>query len=1572
MSVQANRVRELSYSAPLISNIRQILTGLQGFDSMAREIIQNADDAGAENIRFDITDEALIVWNDAEFLSCGLDSDECPWSNEGIPSLGRRKACDFHAISKVGSGNKYNQPGLIGRFGIGFISVYQLTDQPTIRSGDVELTLDPLSERNRIRTIDAVNGSEIRMTWATDDRSPIREALNASAFSCNSLGDLQNDLVATAEDCLLFLENLDTIEILRNGTRVGFVAKSVGDENHVDLFLERKNQSEKWYVIQLDAEEAARPLKERFVAIERLERQTTAQIAFRVDDHDERIGRLFAYLPTEQDAPVPCHINADFFPEQTRKALVLSGEQHERYWNEMLLGCVALEIAKRLKDLRYVLGPDGLWKVIRESFNNRNNDHFAVFWKEISEVARDANIYFTTGKEWVGRSDCILLPIRFGTDEERSLEKIGIPTVHSSLVPFKSVLREAGVSDLTLKRLVSALKSFDSDTFDLEECISPIWKILEYFLETRLSEQILQDGLIADLLNLRVGPRFDGQLTGLSELKRLPSDAKPKQVSNYFPELPLVLDDFSQYPSLFSLVPIFHFAELLSELAETVQDNETAVLFLSIDKKRVRGFYEFLADYPRDEEVDYSQQVVTTPFLAGHERFLTPSAAVLPGGFDDPIGRLNTLDLEYFGDRAQRFLTEVLNVESLTLEAYIENHLADILDEELADEHHVALLDMLVSKKDLLEDGGMRKALAALPLVRTKDGRRRPAKECYEKTESLAEILGNDDEYWVDEGIFAKSRIELYLGFFRSLGMRDKPSLIHALDRIETIVEERPSEKTRAAISKILVFLFEVYQKGEFEGEVFGVQSMDWLPGEKEGELDTEDWYAPHELCQPFRKAGFWSQVVVLSVAGAGQNLKREFLDFLKIPFEPNTLNVVEHLEYCINRGLEPSRYTYQILNERIKKEDDTDFIERLKDQKCIYAVKKKEFIGADRFFWSKTRLPSYCFKAPEWLHEYKELFDYLGVAEEPSTKTYVDVLIDIAHQFGHDPSGLPGDISLVHERCIKTLSDKVRDDPAETSRHLGSLREYPFLSTLVGTLAFVDEVAVQDSEWLAEPFNGELDARLVRSLPETAEFIEWFKIKPLSSVTRVEIVALEDVIDDDHATKLVRDRCDLLGWFCSDLRTETRQRLEKTLREIEVFRSNVLTVRSVFQLEDVSFTSPPRDENVFFDADMAKVYVLQTLQRSYWIPAFRAIFSTLLAGESKSDIGKFALSADTVLSASSREDAVVKLRQAGYDTIKVDDLSITDLPEDEVGELDFEGVPEGTETDWDIVDDEIIDEPEGPTDRTASDAHIAEDTRNRMGGTGSLGVDVSGSKGGGRLGSPPATQSGSDSGSTSNDIEKQKLPRKARTEWMRSYVKPQLGDTGEDDKASGPSSDRISAIDEAAMKAVMEYERNRNFVPERQPHLNPGFDVLSRSKKGDEKRLIEVKGLDSEWTERGVKLSRTQILFAQDHPDEAWLYVVEHALEPKKRKIEAIKNPFFKVDEFWFDRVWREVAEERGGDYKAQFVAGRRIRVEELGVGTIIDIHKIGLITQLKIEFRDRRTRSMAFNRTTMELLVD
>ena len=122
-------VEEIEYTSNLLGNIRAHLQGLQGYDTMALEIIQNADDAQAEKIIFDVQDKGLVVWNSGEFSYCGnLRSKPCDFVQE------KGHSCDFHRITDFGSGGKLSDPDNIGRFGIGFSSAYQVTDYPEISS----------------------------------------------------------------------------------------------------------------------------------------------------------------------------------------------------------------------------------------------------------------------------------------------------------------------------------------------------------------------------------------------------------------------------------------------------------------------------------------------------------------------------------------------------------------------------------------------------------------------------------------------------------------------------------------------------------------------------------------------------------------------------------------------------------------------------------------------------------------------------------------------------------------------------------------------------------------------------------------------------------------------------------------------------------------------------------------------------------------------------------------------------------------------------------------------------------------------------------------------------------------------------------------------------------------------------------------------------------------------------------------------------------------------------------------------------------------------------------------------
>jgi hypothetical protein len=80
----------LSYEADLCGTIEQALKGLQGYGHMALELIQNADDARANVLTFDVRPDGLHVRNDANFTTCGLTTRKCPWEKTCHKTMPRR------------------------------------------------------------------------------------------------------------------------------------------------------------------------------------------------------------------------------------------------------------------------------------------------------------------------------------------------------------------------------------------------------------------------------------------------------------------------------------------------------------------------------------------------------------------------------------------------------------------------------------------------------------------------------------------------------------------------------------------------------------------------------------------------------------------------------------------------------------------------------------------------------------------------------------------------------------------------------------------------------------------------------------------------------------------------------------------------------------------------------------------------------------------------------------------------------------------------------------------------------------------------------------------------------------------------------------------------------------------------------------------------------------------------------------------------------------------------------------------------------------------------------------------
>src|SRR5438132_9981020 len=85
------------------------LRDLQGYRTLAYELIQNADDArDATSMTFDVREDAFIVDNDGRFTDClHIDQPDCPWRQD----KNRGHRCDFHRFRHIASGDKRGEAG---------------------------------------------------------------------------------------------------------------------------------------------------------------------------------------------------------------------------------------------------------------------------------------------------------------------------------------------------------------------------------------------------------------------------------------------------------------------------------------------------------------------------------------------------------------------------------------------------------------------------------------------------------------------------------------------------------------------------------------------------------------------------------------------------------------------------------------------------------------------------------------------------------------------------------------------------------------------------------------------------------------------------------------------------------------------------------------------------------------------------------------------------------------------------------------------------------------------------------------------------------------------------------------------------------------------------------------------------------------------------------------------------------------------------------------------------------------------------------------------------------------------
>jgi hypothetical protein len=140
---------------------------------------------------------------------------------------------------------------------------------------------------------------------------------------------------------------------------------------------------------------------------------------------------------------------------------------------------------------------------------------------------------------------------------------------------------------------------------------------------------------------------------------------------------------------------------------------------------------------------------------------------------------------------------------------------------------------------------------------------------------------------------------------------------------------------------------------------------------------------------------------------------------------------------------------------------------------------------------------------------------------------------------------------------------------------------------------------------------------------------------------------------------------------------------------------------------------------------------------------------------------------------------------------------------------------------------------------------------------------------------------------------------------------------SGQSEDRAGPADDDIGKdrqdIGDAAEEWVKERENALGMEACRMPPGNAGYDIESVDPTTGETKFIEVKGMGGSWGLRGVGLSAVQYRMALDKGDAYWLCIVEHARSDPAAHL--IRDPARRVTEYRFDRSWLALAESSTGE---------------------------------------------------------
>lgn len=1467
------------------------LRDLRGFATLAYELIQNADDAkDTHAILFDVRDDALIVDNDGIFTRCDdLGAPECTWKTLGT----KTHRCDFHRFRILAGGDKRNEEGTTGAFGIGFVAVYQVTDHPELISNGEHWILDELkSEDQRIESCGGCSrcrgtlpGTRFYLPWARDPESPLRAGLRIESVTQENIEQFLATLLDQVSASLLFLKHLNAIRISRDGELVREIQREKdGDQ----VVIMDGDETRLWYLAHGNFADDAAKLRERYK--NKIEDKRKADVVIAIPKTAIDAGLLYAVLPTEFKTGFPFHINADFFPNSERKGIIFETD-YQSAWNRAALRGAGVAIQKMLRQLPQRIGHTRFWELVdavysakTKAVKNQVESSLGEIWDTIEDDLAELPLAHTTTDEWRKPRDTFRLP-QAHEEAIMALEALQIPVVDPEVREFVFRMpKQVGFETLDLAHLIQALvkRGFTKKIERSElppilrdaQGLELLWQEIERLGHNNKS---LRD----ELVNCSIALGRDGALYPCNRIFY----AKDPQTISLFERMNL---------GIVFLADVGEKGKILYDLCEKFTAGDAAVVLAQLSPQKIKQLAangEFSASellgWFEDRRTEslrsgVRERIVELPIFPTGDSFAPLTELALTGNFTDPLGFATLVDLEKSGSR--RDFMQALGAQELTFQRYAHEFIPRAFEsnQALSAEKKRAVVRLLAEQLGALRDHReIREALSRLPLVECGDKQFRNASEVYFPSSEIRALVRTDAHFAAVQAQASEALRDLYSW----LGVASAPRW-NDLQTSVTLLSRSPLSDENVGYSQRL---FEhLTQRAKSEAIPPAFRQTQWLPARG----DHSRWYVPRELHATFQDYLFVSQARFLDFPRNVQNdAADKLLPMLGIATTPTPAQVVDHLLYCAERNESVNLQVYTYLNQNDQNAEaqrgKEREIERLQGERCL-ALENGEYVRPDQVFWGGHSFGRFRHTLGPELQHYANLFELLNVRRDPTYEDAKSVIFDIAREFAGSKTPLDDDAYHVTMNCWQMLWEAF-DQHRIGERYFEEFENAATIPNSIHLLSLPKDLLFEDKTGVAALFGDVIRSRIIPRPLGIWRVWDMAGVRSLREKVDSELAESPDArADVDVLPRIARRRLQLARVI--EAQKPKDQEPLGILDNLQVFRVNELkvywTIRTAKGLEQSEVVSVP----AHFKLTDNTLYYVVTGSTPPWYDLARELALALLP---EVDPGTLAPGVKEVLAPDSDGEVATNLDKLGVAPLVASEIVAPDST-NVVTALGGLTTPDGENfvpppTPF-VPPSGLPDSERHPSEDGQGDGQVPPSTTGNGDGIPPQGVGVGDGKSNGKQAKPKQRSVGPQSR-------------------LRTYVEPPDAPPSENELKPETIQKRGEVAD-AGVEFVLECERKAGREPTKMPPNHPGYDVESRAENGELVRVIEVKSLEGAWGKMGVRLTKNEFDTAREKGELFWLYVVEFATDDPI--LHRIPNPARLANEFIFDNGWMALDQDK------------------------------------------------------------